>query len=102
MASRLELHEELCVLLQTRNVYYQPPASVKMSYPCIKYSLSGLNVKRADDRPYKTARRYEIILIDTNPDSDFFDPILNHFQLCSFDRGYTADNLNHFVFTIYY
>jgi hypothetical protein len=28
--------------------------------------------------------------------------ILNHFQLCSFDRTYVADNLNHFVLTLYY
>lgn len=102
MASRLELHEELCDILENRNVYYQPPASIKMNYPCIRYSLSGIDSLRADDRQYKNTRRYEIILIDTNPDSIFFDRILNRFSMCSFDRPYTADNLNHFVFTIYY
>jgi hypothetical protein len=102
MASRLNLHEEFCDILRSRNVYFQPPASLKMNYPCIRYSLAGVDSKRADDIYYKSMRRYEVTLIDTNPDSEFFDPILDRFSMCSFDRGYTADNLNHFVFTIYY
>jgi hypothetical protein len=102
MANRLNLHEELCDILGSRNVYFQPPASLKMKYPCIRYSLTGVDTKRADDRQYKNTKKYEITLIDTNPDSAFFDSILNHFSMCSFDRGYPADNLNHFVFSIYY
>ena len=100
--SRLNLHEELCEILGSRNVYYQPPESVKMRYPCIKYSRSGINQRHANDKSYNNTNRYEIIVIDLDPDSVIPDKILEHFKMCSFDRGYVSDNLNHNVYTLYY
>ena len=102
MSTRLELHEELCHILGSRNVYFQPPESVKMNYPCIKYSRSGMDHKRANDRLYLNTDRYEVIVIDKNPDSVFPDMILEYFPMCSFDREYTSNNLNHYVLTLYY
>ena len=37
MKTRYELHEFLCEILGSRNVYFQPPESVKMKYPAIVY-----------------------------------------------------------------
>lgn len=100
--SRLNLHEELCEILGNRNVYFQPPASVRLNCPCIKYSQSTPDVKRADDKVYNSTERYELIYIDSDPDSKVPNEILNRFQMCRFDRRYVADNLNHSVLTIYY
>lgn len=102
MASRLNLHEEFCDILGHRRVYFQPPASVKMSYPCIRYSLGNVDAKKADDINYKNTKRYEIVVIDPDPDSDIYEKILAHFPMCSFDRPYVADNLNHWVLNLYY
>lgn len=102
MARRLKLHEELCTLLGSTNVYFQPPESLKMQYPCIKYSLSGIDQKRANDHGYRFTKRYEVIVLTHGPGSDIPDKVHNHFQMCSFDRAYAADNLNHYVYTIYY
>lgn len=102
MASRLKLHEELISILGNVNVYYQPPANVKLQYPCVKYSLSGSSIKRANNGVYNHANRYEVIVVDPNPDSCIHETILQHLPLCNLDRGYTADNLNHFVLTLYY
>ena len=102
MASRLNLHEELCELLGSRNVYFQPPASVRMQYPCIKYSLSGINSKRANNQIYNSVNKYEIVVIDRDPDSNIHNDILHHFPKCEFDRPYTADNLYHKILTLYY
>lgn len=102
MASRLELHEELCELLGSRNVYYSPPESVKMSYPCIRYSLSGIQQDYANDEHYRDINKYEVIVIDPDPDSSIHLWTAHHFAMCSFDRAYVADNLNHFVLTLYY
>jgi hypothetical protein len=102
VGSRLKLHEELCTLLGSRNVYYQPPTQIKMEYPCIRYSLSGIDQKHANNGNYKNTTRYEITLIDYDPDTAFLQKILEHFPMCSFDRPYAANNLNHFVFTLYY
>lgn len=102
MASRLELHEELCEALGTRNVYFQPPESVKMQYDAIRYSLGGKDLKRADDKIYLNTNQYDGVVITRNPDTLIPDKLLARFEMCSFGRPYTADNLNHYPFTLYY
>lgn len=102
MASRLDLHEELCKILGTRNVYFQPPESVKLVYPCIVYSTSGVFKLNANNRLYKSRNSYEVIVIDHDPDTNIVDRILEHFPMCRFDRSYASDNLNHYVLTLYY
>ena len=102
MASRLELHEELCTILGSRNVYFQPPESIKLNYPCIVYSISKIDKRNANDRLYKSMPRYEITVIDKDPDSEIPTMILAHFSMCSFDRNFKSDNLNHSVLTLYF
>lgn len=101
MASRLDLQTELERLLGSRNVYFQPPSSVRMQYPAIVYSRKDVDGRFANDKIYRKLPCYEMILIDKNPDSTFVDKLLD-LQYCSFDRHYESDNLNHDVFTIYY
>ena len=79
MAERLTLHEELCELLGSRNVYFQTPESVKMSYDAIRYALSGKDVKRASDRAYKIVNKYEGVVITRDPDTTIPDDMINHF-----------------------
>lgn len=102
MASRLELHEELCTILGTENAYFNPPESLKMKYPCIRYRLADINIKYSNNKKYKNMKQYEVIVIDQDPDSNIYEKILEHFTMSNFDRMYTAENLNHFVLTIYY
>ena len=102
MASRLELHEELCEVLGSRNVYFQAPASVKMQYDAIRYSLGGKDLKRANNKIYKSMNKYEGVIITRDTDTTIPDELLAHFEMCSFGRPYTADNLNHYPFTLYY
>lgn len=107
MASRLELQDEFIDILGSRDdeqsrVYFQPPASVLMKYPCIRYSKLAPDIKRANDKIYQYTNRYEVIVIDPDPDSEIPDKIMHHFPMCSWDRAYSADNLNHTVLTLYY
>lgn len=101
MNSRVELQTFLESLLGSEEVYFQKPESMKMSYPAIKYSLSGFDKKHANDGVYGSMTRYDIILMDWNPDSEFVEK-LNSIQYCSFDRHYVADGLNHWSFTLYW
>lgn len=102
MASRLELHEELCTILGSRNVYFQAPSSVKMQYDAIRYELSDKDIKRANDKIYQKTNQYSGVVITRDPDTTIPDEILSHFEMCSFGRPYTSDNLNHYPFTLYY
>ena len=102
MADRLKLHDELCTILGSRNVYFQPPESVRMQYDAIRYNLAGKDLKHANNRVYRITNEYEGVVITRDPDTTVPDRILAHFEMCSFGRPYTADNLNHYPFTLYY
>lgn len=101
MASRLDLHEILCNILGSINVYFQPPESIKLEYDCIIYSRKNINNVFADNSIYQQHDLYEVIIIYEDPDSDI-PRKLSLLPMCSFDRHYTSDNLNHDVFTLYY
>lgn len=100
--SRLELHEALCSLIGSRNVYFQPPENVRMKYPCIVYELSRVTQRHADDRTYKFDKSYEVTYISDNPDTDIHELMLTAFMYCQFDRRFVNDGLYHDVFTIYF
>lgn len=101
MATREKLHELLCELLGSRNVYYDPPATVKMQYDAIRYSKKKPDVKFANDKRYKNLNCYEIIVIARKPDHPVIEKILD-LPYASYDRHYPVDNLHHDVITLYY
>lgn len=101
MGSRLELQVLFENLLGSRNVYFQPPASVAMKYPAIVYSLDDIENSFANNGVYAQAIGYMVTVIDKNPDSEYVKKV-SKLPMCSYDRHYVADNLNHDVFTLYY
>ena len=101
MAERLDLQSLLEELMGSRNIYYQPPEGVKMSYPAIKYSKQTIRKVYANDRAYSMRDCYQLTVIDKLPDHPVIKKLLA-LPYCSYDRHYIADNLNHDVLTIYY
>lgn len=101
MAPRLDLQAILVALLGSTNVYFQPPASVQMKYPCIVYERGPMRTFHADDRPYSIERRYQLTVIDQNPDSEIPGKVAL-LPKCRHDQHFAADNLNHDVFTIFF
>lgn len=81
--------------------YFSPPSGLRMKYPCLVYKLEGDAVQRADNLMYLKQKRYTITIIDENPDSPFPEQ-LETLPYCNFDRSFTLDNLNHFVYTLYF
>ena len=101
MGARLDLHDLLVSILGSSNVYFQPPATVQMKYPCIVYRRNDINSQYADDQNYNAQIEYLVTVIEANPDSLLVMKMLS-IPMCRFDRYYTADNLNHDVYRIYY
>lgn len=101
MRTRLELQTILENLLGSRNVYFQPPENLKISYPCIIYKRKDLYNHFADNNPYISDKQYMVTVIDKNPDSTIPDKVAA-LPKSRYDRHYTADNLNHDVFTLYF
>lgn len=107
MGTRLELHEVLCGVVNAsepdgdRHTYYSPPESLKIKYPCVVYNLSAMDSMFADNIPYLNFNGYEVTVIDKDPDSIIRDKI-KKLPMCIFNRHFVSDNLNHWVFTLYY
>lgn len=98
---RVELHHILTDALGSSQVYYQPPETVKLKYPCIIYFLSGERDWHANNFPYHRLRSYDMTYITKDPDDPMVD-VLNDLKYCSFGRSYVSDNLHHFTYSIYY
>lgn len=101
MRSRASLQSELEDILGSRNVYFQPPESLKLSYPAIVYKRSRINNRFANNDVYNQYDSYEVTVIDKNPDSQIARDI-SLFPKTRFDRNFVSENLNHTVFTINY
>lgn len=101
MAPRLDLQDLLVELLGSSNVYFQPPETVEMDYPCIVYARDFVDSDHADNTSYKSYKRYLVTYIDQDPDSEVPDKI-KELPMCAYDRFFTADNLNHDVFRLFF
>lgn len=101
MGERMDLQALLVELIGNSNVYFQPPPTLNMNYPCIIYKRDDLNIEYANNKPYKNKKRYQVTVVDMDPDSDIPDKVAT-LPLCSYDRSFVADNLNHDVYNLYF
>lgn len=101
MDRRLELQSKLEELLGSENVYFQPPESDKLKYPCIIYLLSSVDTMYANGSIYSKSKQYLVTVVDRDPDSELPWKILK-LPYCSFVRSYSKDGLNNFVFNLYF
>lgn len=101
MAQRLELQALFVGLLGSPNVYFQPPPTVSIQYPCIIYKHDDIDTNYADNKPYKHRTRYQVTIIDRDPDSVIHKKV-GELPLSAYDRFYTADNLNHHVYNLFF
>lgn len=97
--SRLELQSLLEELAE--HVYFQPPTNFQVEYPCVAYQQDSARSEFADDAPYRYEKRYAVTIIDRDPDSPIPDKVAA-LPMCTFNRFFIADNLNHHVFTLFF
>jgi hypothetical protein len=101
MEKRLLLQSLLEGLLGNENVYFQPPENVRMSYPAIVYNRDYQAVFFADNRPYHRRLRYQVTVIDRDPDSLIPDRVAE-LPLTTLVRHFTLDQLNHDIYDVYF
>lgn len=101
MDRRLEFHSKLVSIPGVKKVYFQPPASINLEYPCIIYSRSRGDFQYADNGSYIFRQAYDVTVIDRDPDSGILEHIRS-FPMVVSDRSFRVDNLNHDTFTIYF
>lgn len=98
---RYQLQAKLEEILGSSNVYFQPPSTQKIKYPCIVYQLDRMEARYADSIPYSRHKAYQVTWIGDDPDDDTPD-LIGLLPMSSWVRFYTADNLNHQVYRIYW
>lgn len=98
---RIQLQKILEDKLGSSNVYFEPPESIKMKYPCIVYGLDDVYSIKADNISYKNTRLYQVTCIGKDPDTDIPGRILE-LEKSSYERRFKSDNLIHDVIRLYY
>ena len=96
---RVELQELLKEYCDT--VYFQPPSSIRINYPCIVYNRSTDYINRANDKLYMKEKMYRVTVMDRNPDSDIADRLQELPWAVIISRD-VIDNIYHTTLNIYY
>ena len=95
------MHEELCKILGSRNVYFNPPSTLKMKYPAIVYNRKIIENVHANNGVYIQSNAYEVTVIDGNVESETVTKV-SRLSKCKHDRNFKSGDLDHNVFTLYY
>lgn len=101
---RKEFHLLLEGMLESKNVYFQPPSDnrvAKLKYPCIVYQLDNIDELYADSIPYGWTLQYSVTYISKLPDMKVPQRIAS-IPTAAFSRFFTTENLNHYVYRIFY
>lgn len=103
MRTREDVHEALVDILESNHVYFNPPDSIKMIYPCFRYEFTGIKQYKADNGPYVHFKKYTVTYLTTNvrEPNEIINEMLNAFEYCSVDRNYASDGVQHTTFAIY-
>lgn len=99
---RKELSFILKRIQGNENVYFQPPETIKMEYDAIVYSVSNIDIRRADNKAYSTHNKYTLICISRKKENPVVQRLIEELPTCSYDRGYVKNNLYHEVLTVYF
>lgn len=75
---------------------------MKIKYDAIIYKLYNVVPKYADNKKYGMVDCYEVILITKDPENKAIKKMLESFKHIDFLRYYTANNLNHYAYRLYY
>ena len=100
MGTRLELQSTLEAFGGV-SVYFQPPDTIRMSYPAIVYNRDYQKDDHADNIPYKRCRRYQVMVIDRDPDSAIPDKV-SALPMSKYVRHFTTEGLNHDIYYVYF
>lgn len=92
---------ELSAILHSicEHVYFQPPASKQLIFPCIIYSLDNLDINRADNEVYRLNDTYSITYATRDPDDENIH-IIARLPMCSMTNTSTMDNLHNYNYRL--
>lgn len=102
MRPRIELQNLLERLLGSTNVYFQPPESIKMKFPCVVYQRISGDTRFGDNMGYMFTPRYQVTRIGKESNPEDFILEMSKLPRCIYDRHFVVDNLHHDNFYLYW
>lgn len=81
------------------HVYFQPPESIKLVYPCIIYHISNIDTLYSSNLPYAHFISFETKYISKDSTSKVPNRLLK-LPRSRFNTYYTAEKLHHYSYTI--
>jgi len=72
-----------------------------MQYPCLVYQRDSARTEFAGNKPYSYTQRYQLTLISRDPSDETLAKVAA-LPLCTFNRFFVVDSLNHDVFELYF
>lgn len=98
---RQRLQQILEEVLGSSAVYFQAPPNTQMVYPAIVYQRDTADTRFAGNQPYTYVKRYQVTVIDRKPTGVIADKVAM-LPMCTHQRFFVADGLNHDVFVLYF
>lgn len=99
-----QIRDILYTINDTENVYYDPPTSIQMIFPCFRFAMNNTDQKFADNTSYIRTKRWAVTYItrDVEELDAIIEGMLNKFKYCTHETTFRADNLHHAVFNLYF
>lgn len=82
-------------------IYTMEPQHYKLTYPCILVKSKRPNFSFADNTKYTYRKKFEVMLIDTIPDSPRIEAILKGITLSTFVTSYVSSRLYHTILEVF-
>lgn len=99
--TRVTLDAILRATLGSTNVYFDPPESFKLKFPCIVYTEAPPIERFADNSPYNRMKKYMLVYITRDADDPMVDKI-DDLRYCNLVRSYISDGFRHYAFDLFY
>lgn len=100
MKTRAEVQSMLEEILDSKNVYFQPPSNTSLKYPCIVFKFSRFDTRPADNKPYIVTSCWEIHHMYKNPKHDLKEKFVFEAPFCSWDRRIVSDGVYNDYYTL--
>lgn len=99
-----DLRDILYTIHNTENVYYDPPTSIQMKFPCFRFTMNNTNVTYADNFTYLRKPRWTVTYItrDVEDIEPLIKDMFDNFKYLVQETQFKAENLQHVVFNLYY
>jgi hypothetical protein len=96
------LHNKLKTVPGIKEVYFQPPSTKKLEYPCIVYQFEGYEERYGNNSEYLSWPKYSVTVIDHDVESMIprYMKAIRGKYIVSLNRFFVSDNLNHWVFNL--